>query len=273
MVERSLRLPSGNLIPTVGLGTWRLWGDEGLAAMRAALAMGYRHLDTAEAYGNHELVGQAIRDYDREEVFITSKVPPERLEYEEVLASCDQALREIGTDYLDLLLLHWPNPQIPMHPTFEALGELVEAGKVRDIGVSNFQPPRLSRALSISPVPIANNQVELHPLLYQRELLELCRSHGVTVTAYAPLARGKVFTEPVIVEIARRYGRTPGQISLRWLLQKGCIVIPRSVNEAHLRENLDLFGWELSPDDEARIDALDRHERLVRNDTYGEFED
>lgn len=273
MAVRVMRLPSGSPIPTLGLGTWRLWGDEGLAAMRAALELGYRHLDTAEAYGNHEIVGQAIRDYDRAEVFITSKVPPERLHYDEVLACCDQALLEIGTDYLDLLLIHWPNPEVPMPQTFEALGELIELGKARDIGVSNFQPHRLARALKVSPVPIATNQVEMHPLLYQHELMRLCHDNGIIVTAYAPLARGKVFEEPVIVEIAQRLGRTPAQVSLRWLLQKGCIVIPRSTREEHLRENMDIYGWELSLEDEARIDALDRHERLIQNATYGEFED
>jgi len=272
VVHKAVKLPSGNQMPTLGLGTWRLWGDEGLRAMRAALEMGYRHIDTADMYENQEIVGEAIRGFDRASLFITSKVPPERLRYDQVIATCDQALREIGTDYLDLFLIHWPNPEVPMAETFDALAELVELGKVRDIGVSNFQRRRLARALEISAVPIANNQVELHPFLYQRELIKMCHDNGVSVTAYAPIARGKVFSDATIREIALRYDRTPSQISLRWLLQKGCVVIPGSSNPEHLRANMDIYEWELAPEDEARLDALDRNERLVLPD-FAEFQE
>jgi diketogulonate reductase-like aldo/keto reductase len=190
LVAETLELPSGLAIPTLGLGTWDLRGREGLRAIADALAMGYRHIDTAEMYDNHEIVGEAISDYERAELFITSKVDSPHLHYDDVLAVCDTALLEIDTDYLDLFLIHWPNPDVPMQQTFDALEHLVERGKVRDIGVSNFQPHRMHQALEISPHPIANNQVELHPYLWQDELVRLCHDNDVTVTAYAPLARG-----------------------------------------------------------------------------------
>jgi len=207
--QRMVSLPSGNAVPTLGLGTWRLNGSEGLRAVRAALNMGYRHIDTADIYENHEVVGEAIQGHAREELFITSKIPAERLHYDQVIATCDQALLEMRTDYLDLFLIHWPDPHLPMTETFDALAELVRLGKVRDIGVSNFQRKRLGDALNISSAPIANNQVELHPLLYQRALIQQCHDAGVTVTAYCPLARGKALADPTVRAIAQRYDRTP----------------------------------------------------------------
>lgn len=271
MVARSIELPSGFEIPTLGLGTWDLRGDEGLRAIESALAMGYRHIDTAEMYENHEIVGEAISGYERAELFITSKVDSPHLHYDDVLAVCDAALLELGTDYLDLFLIHWPNPDVPMPQTFDALQHLVERGKIRDLGVSNFQPHRLRMALDITPHPIANNQVELHPYLWQQELVELCHENNVTVTAYAPLARTKILHDETIQMIADKHDVTPAQVSLRWLLQKGCIVIPRSTSEEHLRQNMDLFDWSLSGVDVAAIDDIPHQERVV-NPSFEEFE-
>ncbi len=271
VAEQTKELASGLQMPTLGLGTWTLNGAEGRRAIEAALDMGYRHIDTAEMYENHETVGEAIAGYDRAELFVTSKILPDRLHYDEVIASCDAALLQLDTDYLDLYLIHWPNPDVPMPQTFDALQHLVEEGKIRDMGVSNFQPRRLRRALEITPHPIANNQVEMHPFLYQRELIELCLENDVTVTAYAPLARGAVFEDETLQVIAEKYDRTPGQVSLRWLLHKGCIVIPRSRSEEHLRENMQLFDWELSPTDVAAIDEIPREERVI-NPSFEEFE-
>lgn len=258
-------------MPTLGLGTWDLRGKEGVRAVESALAMGYRHIDTAEMYDNHEVVGEAISGYERAELFITSKVEPSHLHYDEVLAVCDAALLELGTDYLDLFLIHWPNPDVPMQQTFDALAHLVERGKIRDLGVSNFQPHRMGMAVEITPLPIANNQVEMHPFLWQQELVDLCFEHGVTVTAYAPLARGKVFEDETIQMIADKHDVTPAQVSLRWLLQKGCIVIPRSSSEDHLQANMDLYDWSLSTVDIQAIDDIPHEERIV-NAGFEEFE-
>ena len=261
--ERTKRLPSGARIPTLGLGTWELRGREGRRAIEAALDIGYRHIDTAEMYGNHEIVGDAIAGYNRLDLFITSKVMPEHLHYEDVISVCDTALLELDTDYLDLFLIHWPNPDLPVLEALDAMRHLIEVGKLRDMGVSNFQPRRMRQALKTTPHPIANNQVELHPLLYQRELIELCHESGVTVTAYCPLGRGRIFEEPTLLEIAEKNGRSPAQVSLRWLLQKDCIVIPCSSDEEHLRENMELYHWGLSHSDVEAIDAIEREERVV----------
>ena len=234
--------------------------------------MGYRHVDTAEMYENHEIVGQAIKGYERLDLFITSKVLPEHLHYDEVISACDTALLELDVEYLDLYLIHWPNPDVPMLQTFDALRHLRELGKVRDIGVSNFQTHRMRQAINISPHPIANNQIELHPLLYQRDLIELCHENGVTVTAYAPMARGRVFEDDILREVGEDYDRSPGEVSLRWLLQKGCIVIPRSSQEEHLRQNMEVYDWGLSTTDVARIDAIGMQQRVVHPE-HPEFEE
>ncbi|MFW6438275.1 MAG: aldo/keto reductase [Armatimonadota bacterium] len=271
MISNMVELPSGLMMPAVGLGTWDLRGKEGLMAIETALAIGYRHIDTAEMYDNHEIVGEAISGYDRAELFITSKVDSPHLHYDDVLAVCDATLLEIGTDYLNLFLIHWPNPDVPMQQTFDALEHLVERGKVRDIGVSNFQPHRMHQALEISPHPIANNQVELHPYLWQDELVRLCHDNDVTVTAYAPLGRGRILQDNTIRMIADKHNVTPAQVSLRWLLQKGCVVIPRSTSEEHLRKNLDLFDFSLSAVDMEAIAEIEHQERVV-NPSFEEFE-
>ena len=271
MISNMVELPSGLMMPTVGLGTWDLRGKEGQIAIETALAIGYRHIDTAEMYENHEIVGEAISDYDRAELFITSKVNSPHLHYDDVLSVCDATLLELGTDYLDLFLIHWPNPDVPMQQTFDALAHLVERGKIRDMGVSNFQPHRMHQALEITPHPIANNQVELHPYLWQDELVRLCHHNDVTVTAYAPLARTKVLGDPTIKMLAEKHDVTPAQVSLRWLLQKGCIVIPRSTSEEHLRSNFDLFDFSLSAVDMEAIAEIEHRKRLVAAD-FEEFE-
>jgi diketogulonate reductase-like aldo/keto reductase len=271
VVSRTIELPSGFEIPTLGLGTWDLRGQEGVRAIESALAMGYRHLDTAEMYENHEAVGEAISGHDRTELFITSKVNPEHLHYDDVLSVCDAALLELGTDYLDLFLIHWPNPDVPMQQTFDALEHLAEQGKIRDLGVSNFQPHRMAMALDISTHQIANNQVEMHPYLWQDELVDLCFENDVTVTAYSPLARTKVFEDETIRMIADKHDVTPAQVSLRWLLQKGCIVIPRSSSEEHLMKNMDLYDWSLSTVDVQAIDDIPHRERII-NPSFEEFE-
>ncbi len=269
----NIELASGHQMPQVGFGTWRLWGGEGIAAISAALAMGYRHLDTADVYENHAEVANAMSGYDRADIFLTSKVRADDLKHEDLIATCERNLTELRTEYLDMYLIHWPSPTIPMEESFGALAELVERGLVRSIGVSNFTQARLATALAISPVSISNNQVELHPLLYQRELVDFCQASEVAATAYCPLARGAVYDSDVIGQIADETGHTCAQVSLRWLLHKGVIIIPRSRDAGHIEENLDVLDWDLSAEQVARIDAIPEHTRLVRNAGYDEFED
>ena len=258
-----ITLPSGHFMPLLGLGSWDLRGEDGIRAFKAALDMGYTHFDTADLYENQPELGEAVKGWDRESLFITSKVQREHLHYDDAIAICEKALRELKTDYLDLYLIHWPNPDIPMEETFDALHSLVQQGKTRSIGVSNFTPQRLEEAIAVSPSPIVNNQVEFHPLLYNQELLAFCNMQKVSVTAYSPLARGKVHSQPVIMEIAAKYERTTGDVTLRWLVQKGLVIIPKAASEKHMRANMQVFDWELAPEDEARIDAIEEHVRLV----------
>jgi len=264
-------LSSGYEQPRLGLGTSNIRGREGVAALLKAFELGYNHVDTAEMYGNQREVGQALREVDRDSMFVTSKVLAEKLHREDLLASCQDTLRELQTDYLDMFLIHWPNPNVPMEETFAALKEAHERGWVRSIGVSNFVIERLQRALAISELPIANNQVEFHPFLYQQELLEFCTAHDVAVVAHSPLARGKVLGNGIITALAAKHHKSPAQITLRWLVQKGCIAIPRTGSETHLRENMDIFDWELPPEDEAAIDDIEDEQRLCVDPTWAEF--
>lgn len=265
-------LNSGHEMPLLGFGTWKLWDRECVEAVTAALQMGYRHLDTAHTYGNHAEVGRALAAFDRTDIFVTSKVPPPRLRRDDVISTCEQDLRELGLDYLDLYLVHWPNPDIPMEETFEGLAELVERELVRSIGVSNFIIERLQRAMEVSAVPVCVNQVEFHPMLYQRELLEFCDAHDVVLTAHCPLARTRAFELDEIQRLADKYDRTPAQICLRWLVQKGIAAIPKSKSSDRMRENMEIFGWELSKADEAKIDNIEEHLR-IRDEAVADFPD
>ncbi len=249
-------LLSGHDMPLFGLGTWQLQGDACTQAVRMALEMGYDLIDTADDYANHEQVAEGMAGFDRSEAFVTSKVFRHDLHYDDVLSTCERTLGELATDYVDLYLIHWPNEEIPIEETLRAMAKLVEDGMARSIGVSNFTVPLLEEALSVTEVPICNNQISLNPMKYDRELVEFCQERDILVTAYSPLARGGVFENEVIVAVAEDIGKTPGQVALRWLVQKGLVVIPKASSESHLRENLDLFSWELSPDHEAKIDAL-----------------
>lgn len=259
----ALTLTTGDPMPQLGLGTWQLRGERCVEAITAAIEIGYTHIDTADMYGNHQQVGQALAPFNREDIFLASKVRPQDLAHDDLIRSCERNLRQLAVDYLDLYLVHWPNPDIPMEETFGALAELVDRELVNNIGVSNFIIDRLDRALEISDVPICVNQVEFHPMLYQKELLEFCRENDVVLTAYAPLARTRALTLDEIVQIADKYDRTPAQVCLRWLVQKGIVAIPKSKSPERIEENMQIFDWELSAEDEAIIDGIEKHERLV----------
>jgi len=245
-------------VPAVGLGTWKLTGQDCYGTVKTALGLGYRHLDTAQAYENERHVGNAIADsdVDREAVFLTTKVRPDRYEPGTLKASVRESLRALDTDYVDLLLLHWPNPLADLDATLRAMADLVDDDAVRHVGVSNFSKDRLERAMARSPVPIATNQVQFHPFKPQRELLSFCQTNDVVLTAYSPLAHGAVLDDDLLWAVGRRYEKSPAQVALRWATQhRGVAVIPKSSSRGHLAENLDLFGFTL---DEAEMERITR---------------
>lgn len=245
-----------NKIPALGLGTWNLIEKDGQRAVTKALQIGYRHFDTAEAYGNHQVIGEAIRQstIKREDIFITSKVPARNLFKDSVIESCKRALDELKTDYLDLFLIHWPNPSIPIEETLSAFDELKGEKLIRSIGVSNFGIEELKEALK-TKVEIVNNQIELHPSLNQKELKNFCDEEKVIITAYSPFAQGADLNLKEINEISKKYNRPASQVIINWIIQKGMIAIPKSGSEKHLRENYEALEWKLTKED---IDLIDK---------------
>ena len=267
------KLKTGDEIPVIAYGTWDIAEENVGEKVEIALKAGYNHIDTAEGYHNEAGIGEVLKDYDRDELFITSKVLPSNLNYESVIKACKRSLEKLGTDYLDLYLIHWPNPAISLRETLQAMKYLVDQGMVKNIGVSNFSVYQLKVALKITPVPITVNQVEFHPWLYQKELLEVCDQNDVVLEASAPLARTEVLKDETILEMADKYDKSPAQIVLKWELQKGIVPLPKSKSEGHIKENLELFDWELKTEDMAAIDNIDHQKRVymitLDDETYG----
>jgi 2,5-diketo-D-gluconate reductase B len=263
VLSQTYRLLSGHSMPVFGLGTWFLSGSTCERIVGTAIQMGYRLIDTAELYGNEGEIGRAIRGFDRSTLFITSKVSSAHLSTNDLIDACRRSLDLLGTDYLDLYLIHWPNDAIPIEYTMEGMQYLLEQGAVRSVGVSNFDVGRLQEAIAASDVPICNDQVEYHPYRPRREIPEFCREHNIALTAYCPLAKGAVLNDPVLTRIGRGYGKSAAQVSLRWLLQKGAIVIPKAGSPKHLKENLDLDGWELSTEEMQEIDKIGIEAKVV----------
>lgn len=259
----TLEMKDGNSIPQIGLGTYRLKGKECQNAAEIALENGYNHIDTAEMYENETEVGKAIRKINRGDLFTTSKVWPNNLHYEDVLNACESSLNRLGTPYLDLYLIHWPNEAIPLDETLDAMKELHDEGKVKSIGVSNFTIRQVKEAMEHSDIPIAVNQIEFHPWLYQKKMLDFCSDNDIILTAYSPLARTKIFEEEIIQNLADKYDKSRAQIVLRWGVQKGVVVIPRSSSRDHIKKNIQIFDWELSQKDIERIDSISTKKRLV----------
>ena len=252
----------GAPVPRLGFGTFELPGKPCREGVRDALEIGYRHIDTARGYENEAEVGAGIRDsgVPREQIFLTTKVPPDQAEPAALRETAEASLRDLGTDYVDLLLLHWPNPDVPVARTLEAMRAVQEAGKTRHVGVSNF-PPRLLRE-ALEHAAVFADQVELHPFLGQDELLALAEEHDFTVTAYAPLAHGKVPDDATLQEIGREHGKTAGQVALRWLLElPRTTVIPKASSHERRVENFDVFDFELSAAARERIAALPKDQR------------
>ncbi len=268
-----VELKSGESMPIMGFGTWNLGGNEARESVRNALDLGYNHIDTAEGYHNEEEIGEVLKDYDRNELFLTSKVLPSNLHYEDVLQSCEASLEKLGTSYLDLYLVHWPNPTISIRETISAFEKLHEQGKVKSIGVSNFNFYQLRIFRKVSDLPVSVNQVEFHPLYYDQGLLDYCRENGIRITASAPLARTMVMGEEKVQDLAEKYDRTPAQIVLRWEIQKGVATIPKSSTRKHIRKNAEVFDFELEPEEVKALGELGRKERVymidLDDETYG----
>jgi 2,5-diketo-D-gluconate reductase B len=247
------------VIPKLGFGTWRLAGRECSEAVADALAAGYRHIDTAAMYDNEEDVGRGLGGTD---VWLTTKVWPDDLEPERVRASLEGSLRRLARDHVDLFLIHWPNPHVPLAATLEAMTALRDEGKTREIGVSNFSASEFREALDLAPVIV--NQVEYHPYLGQEELLEVCRERDVELTAYRPLAKGEVADDAVIAGIAAAHDATPAQVALAWLIgQDRVSAVPKASSPERRRENLAALELELTAEERARMDALPKDRRYV----------
>lgn len=248
----------GTRVPALGLGTWALSGRACYDAVRAALELGYRHIDTAEMYGNEAEVGRAIRDsgLPREAIFLTTKVPPGKLRTRDAKRSAEDSLRRLGLDQVDLLLVHWPNDAVPLAETLGAFAELRAAGRTRHIGVSNFSPALLAEAVERVGADLLCDQVEYHPYLSQRSLVTKARGYGMMVTAYSPVAKGRVARDARLEALGRKYGKSATQIVLRWLIeQEGVAAIPKAASAAHLAANIDIFDFALDPADSAAIAA------------------
>lgn len=263
ITNQSYRLASGYPMPVLGLGTWQLVGSACEGIVKAAVGLGYRHFDTAELYDNEREVGRAIQGVDRGELFVTSKVSSEHLRANDVISACMNSLDRLETDYLDLYLIHWPNDEIPLEETMDGMQYLIDEGRVRSIGLSNFDVGRMRNAISAAKSPICNNQVEYHPYRHRQQIPEFCRENYIALTAYCPLAKGRVLKDATLTRIGKQYGKSPAQVSLRWLLQKGAIVIPKAGSVEHLKANMAMDGWELSEQDMHQIDAIDIEARLV----------
>jgi 2,5-diketo-D-gluconate reductase B len=256
----------GTAVPALGLGTWRLSGRGCHDTVRIALELGYRHVDTAEMYGNDTEVGRAIREsaVAREEIFLTTKVSPGNLRAAAVARSAEDSLRRLGLPYVDLLLVHWPSREAPLGETLGAFAALRDAGKTRHIGVSNFNVELLREAVERHGADLLCNQVEYHPYLSQAAVLAAVRHYGMMLTAYAPVAKGRAVGDKALAAIGRKYGKSAAQVCLRWLIdQDGVVAIPKAASRAHLAANLDIFDFTLAPADRAAIDALSGDNRLV----------
>jgi len=264
----------GTAVPRLGFGTWQITGPDAEEAVRDALEIGYRQIDTARAYDNEREVGAglAASGVPREEIFLTTKIWLDDFEPARLKRAAEDSLRALGTEYLDLLLLHWPSRDVPMERSLQAMDELREAGRIRQLGVSNFPAGMLARALEVAPVFC--DQVEYHPFLGQERLLGLVRERDVLLTAYSPLAHGRVPADPTLTEIGEAHGKTAGQVALRWLLDQPLVSpIPKASSHERRVENFDVLDFALSDEERARIDALPKDRRGANPEFAPDWDD
>lgn len=264
----TFHLDDGTAVPRLGFGTFQLGGDDAYRSVRVALETGYRHVDTAQGYANEAEVGRAVADsdVDRDEVFLTTKIRPSNAAPADVRSSTQTSLAELGTDHVDLLLLHWPADEVaPLAETLAAMTRLQQDGLTRHIGVSNFPSTMLAHAYELAP--IVTDQVEHHPYLGVEPIEEVLRARGGFLTAYSPLARGEVVDDDTLRSIAADHGVSAAQVTLRWMLQRpGVVAIPKSGTPERIRSNFDVHSFELSDDEMARIDGLERGARQIDPD-------
>lgn len=252
----------GAEIPKIGLGTWQIHGDECAEAVRDALELGYRHIDTARAYDNERYIARGLAEsgVERDEVWLTTKVWMDDLTRDRVHASVENSLLDLRTDYLDLVLIHWPSSDVPLEETLAEMTRLRDRGRIRHLGVSNFPAGMLERALELAP--ILCDQVEYHPTLGQERLLALAAERDIVIGAYAPFAHGEIHDDPVLAEIGAAHGKSAGQAALRWLIDQDRVVaIPKAASHENRAANLEIFDFELSAAERERIDALPKDRR------------
>lgn len=249
---------NGASIPALGFGTFRVPGPDTERMVSHVLNNGYRHIDTAQIYGNEAEVGEGIlrSGLARADLFLTTKVWVENYKHAAFVASVDESLKKLKTDYVDLLLLHWPNAAVPLAEQIGALNEVAKAGKVRHIGVSNFNRALMTEAAKLSELPLVTNQVEYHPYLDQSSVIETAKSLGMPITAYYAMADGRVLSDPVMKAIAGQHGKSIAQIVLRWIVQQGLVVLSKTVSETRAQENAAIFDFELTAEEMAAIHAL-----------------
>jgi diketogulonate reductase-like aldo/keto reductase len=265
-------------VPALGFGTFQLEGNDVTHMVPYVLELGYRHIDTAQIYGNETEVGLGMKksSVKREDIFLTTKVWINRFKKGDLQASVAESLKKLQTEYVDLLLLHWPNPNVPLDETIEALMQVREQGKTRHIGISNFSTKLMQEAVRLSGDSLVTNQVEYHPFLSQKKVKNMLDSHNMALTAYSPLARGSVFSNVAINDIAQKHQKSASQVVLRWLLQqKNVIAIPKSSSENHAEANFEIFDFLLTPTEIEKINALARPDgRLINpGDIAPEWDD
>ena len=252
---------NGAKIPAIGFGTWELRGAPAVRAIEAALDAGYRHIDTAVMYGNETQVGEAIRSHGtpRDDIFITTKVWPAEAGDGPFQRSAEASLKRLGVEQVDLLLIHWPSPSVPMKEQIFTLCDAKRRGFTRHIGISNFTAEMVEQAVKFSTEPLVTNQIEHHPWIDQSAVFKACAGHGISITSYSPIGKARRLDDPVIVEVARAKKKTPAQVVLRWQIQQPMnIAIPRSSNPGRIVENIGIFDFALTPEEMRRISALAR---------------
>ena len=266
-IKSTAKLNNGQQMPILGLGVWQMAkGQETANAVLRALQVGYRHIDTAKIYGNEESVGEAIRKSGiaRDEIFVTTKLWND--DHGDPEKALDQSLQRLGMDYVDLYLIHWPGSDSDNLETWKVMEKFPAAGKCRAVGVSNFSITHLKELLAHSELMPAVNQVEFHPYLYQKDLLQYCSSENIQLEAYSPLTKGQRLEDPKLLAIAQKYSKSAAQILIRWSLQLGLVVIPKSADPVRIKENSEVFDFEISPEDMERLNAFDENLRLVSDD-------
>ncbi len=262
-------------VPEIGLGTYGLIGKQGEQVIKMALNMGYRHIDTAQDYKNEREVGNAIKQshVKRDELFVTTKIDRNNLDPEKLLKTAERSLLELDLSFVDLLLIHWPNPEFDIEKTIEAMLSFRDQGKALNIGVSNFPLKLLKEVNEELAAPIFCNQVEYHPLLGQFDLLDYTADQDILLTAYSPFGQGKLVDHPLLTEIGEKYGKSATQISLRWLIeQEQVVTIPKASSREHLEENIDVYDFVLEDEDFYAIDDLDKTFRIINPDFSPEWD-